>query len=242
MDMGSMTTSGTMNMATPTMTAAASSSSTASMDMDMDMDMGGGCQINMLWNWYTVDACFISSSWHITSKGMFAGSCIGVILLAILLEFLRRSVKEYDNYLVRKNASHSLVVSVASNDNENGRTSPKPDQTSAGKLPSVKPVASNGYRPKPLEQAVRAFLHTAQFVVAYFLMLLAMYYNGYIIICIFIGAYIGSFIFQWEKLGGGQQTSAAKEATFRKGYVNEVKYEELVLTITRYTTLHYTGG
>jgi len=27
-----------------------------------------------------------------------------------------------------------------------------------------------------------------------------MYYNGYIIICIFIGTYIGSFIFQWETL------------------------------------------
>ena len=31
---------------------------------------------------------------------------------------------------------------------------------------------------------------------------LAMYYNGYIIICIFIGAYLGSFIFHWEPLGG----------------------------------------
>jgi copper transporter 1 len=29
-----------------------------------------------------------------------------------------------------------------------------------------------------------------------------MYYNGYIIICIFLGAYIGSFIFHWEPLGG----------------------------------------
>lgn len=28
-----------------------------------------------------------------------------------------------------------------------------------------------------------------------------MYYNGYFIICIFIGAYLGSFIFQWETLG-----------------------------------------
>ncbi|OTB17474.1 hypothetical protein K445DRAFT_57242 [Daldinia sp. EC12] len=149
----------------------------------------------MLWNWYTVDACFISSSWHITSKGMFAGSCIGVILLAILLEFLRRSVKEYDSYLIRKNVSNGLV------------------STFAGGLPSVNSASGNGYRPKLFEQAIRAFLHTAQFVVAYFLMLLAMYYNGYIIICIFIGAFIGSFIFQWEKLGGGQQTSAAKEAT-----------------------------
>ncbi|KAI0853560.1 Ctr copper transporter family-domain-containing protein [Daldinia vernicosa] len=212
MDMGSMTTSSTMNMATPTMAAATSSSSTAT--MDMDMGMGGGCKINMLWNWYTVDACFISSSWHITSKGMFAGSCIGVILLGILLEFLRRSVKEYDNYLVRKSASHGLVVPVVSNDsNEDGRTSPKPSQTPTGVAPLINPTAGNGYRPTLIEQAIRAFIHTAQFVVAYFLMLLAMYYNGYIIICIFIGAYIGSFIFQWEKLGGGQQTSAANEAT-----------------------------
>ena len=29
-----------------------------------------------------------------------------------------------------------------------------------------------------------------------------MYYNGYIIICIFIGAYLGSFVFHWEPLGG----------------------------------------
>lgn len=32
---------------------------------------------------------------------------------------------------------------------------------------------------------------------------LAMYYNGYIIICIFLGAYIGAFIFHWEHLDGG---------------------------------------
>lgn len=30
---------------------------------------------------------------------------------------------------------------------------------------------------------------------------LAMYYNGYIIICIFIGAFVGAFVFQWEVLG-----------------------------------------
>jgi len=39
-----------------------------------------------------------------------------------------------------------------------------------------------------------------QFAVAYFIMLLAMYYNGYIIICIFIGAWIGAFGFSWETI------------------------------------------
>jgi copper transporter 1 len=54
----------------------------------------------MLWNWYTIDACFLSSSWKITSNGMFAGSCIGVILLVMFLEFLRRLGKEYDRYIL----------------------------------------------------------------------------------------------------------------------------------------------
>lgn len=28
-----------------------------------------------------------------------------------------------------------------------------------------------------------------------------MYYNGYFIICIFIGAYLGAFVFSWESVG-----------------------------------------
>lgn len=28
-----------------------------------------------------------------------------------------------------------------------------------------------------------------------------MYFNGYVIISIFIGAFLGSFVFQWERLG-----------------------------------------
>ena len=60
-------------------------------------------ETQMLWNWNTVDACFISSTWKITSAGMFAGSCIGVILLVMFLELLRRCVKEFDRYLLRKN-------------------------------------------------------------------------------------------------------------------------------------------
>ncbi|KAK3071352.1 Copper Transporter integral membrane protein that functions in high affinity copper transport [Teratosphaeriaceae sp. CCFEE 6253] len=52
-----------------------------------------------------------------------------------------------------------------------------------------------------LQQAVRTLLHMLQFAVAYLIMLLAMYYNGYVIISIFIGAYVGSFVFGWQSLG-----------------------------------------
>ena len=51
------------------------------------------------------------------------------------------------------------------------------------------------------EQVVRAGLYTAQFSVAYLIMLLAMYYNGYVIICIFVGAFVGFFVFSWDAAG-----------------------------------------
>ncbi|KAJ5684340.1 uncharacterized protein N7477_000685 [Penicillium maclennaniae] len=63
---------------------------------------------------------------------------------------------------------------------------------------SYRPCVMEPYRPSAVEQIVRAFMHMLQFAVAYFIMLLAMYFNGYIIICIFIGAFLGSLIFSWE--------------------------------------------
>ena len=113
----------------------------------------------MLWNWNTIDSCFLASSWKITSTGVFAGSCIGVVLLVISLEMLRRGVKEYDRFLISKHiksqASRGIPKSIA-------------DEGSVG--PACVANA-NGYRPTILEQTVRALLHTLQFAVAYFVML-----------------------------------------------------------------------
>lgn len=180
-----------MDMTKNTTTMTPSANTTSSGGMSGMGGMGGNCKISMLWNWYTIDSCFIASSWRITSEGMFAGSCIGVILLVMSLEFLRRSVKEYDRFLLRQHASANA------------------SKTSSGSPAPVPP-----FRPNFFQQAIRALLHMVQFAVAYFVMLLAMYYNGYIIICIFIGAYLGAFVFQWETFTpGGDQTSAAREAT-----------------------------
>jgi copper transporter 1 len=162
----------------------------------------------MLWNWNVIDACFISESWQIKSKGMFAGSCIGVILLVMALEFLRRLSKEYDRFIVKQHAAKFQESSASTT--TAARPAVPADVTKTG-LESVNsrelacPVRSAmpPFRPSVFQQAVRALIHMVQFAVAYFVMLLAMYYNGYFIICIFIGAYLGSFIFQWETLSVG---------------------------------------
>ncbi|GAQ07175.1 copper transport protein CTR3 [Aspergillus lentulus] len=235
--MASMTSTMTMAMsATSTASAAMSTGSSHSMG---GMDMGGmdgmhSCKISpltsptvqMLWNWYTIDSCFLSSQWHNTSRGMFAGSCIGVICLVICLEFLRRVGREYDAFIVRRahlrrqylSATASSQGLTRATDTDADASAENSQETTRG----VQGVASKGapqticsafedktpVRPTLIEQLVRALLHMLQFAVAYFVMLLAMYFNGYIIICIFIGAFLGSFIFSWEPLNLQKENDA----------------------------------
>lgn len=152
----------------------------------------------MLWNWYTVDACFISSTWRITSSGMFAGSCIGVILLVMVLEGLRRASQEYDGYIVRSHvppATNAAIRSYSDSDSDANNTK------SSGQAAVSAVTPARRFRPTVVQQAMRSLLHMLQFAVAYFVMLLAMYYNGYFIICILIGAFLGAFVFSWTTMG-----------------------------------------
>ncbi|KAI1827848.1 Ctr-domain-containing protein [Xylaria intraflava] len=173
------------------------------------MDMGGmggmsdasskPCKISMLWNWNTVDACFLSEKWQVRSEGGFAALCIGVIFIVMLLELLRHAAKQYDLYLIDQKKKQAALA--AQNENPpNASASPTAGPKEQEVVTQAPVTASTPFRPVIYQQAIRALLHTLQFATAYWIMLLAMYYNGYIIICIFIGAFIGSFIFQWERL------------------------------------------
>ncbi|KAI9678221.1 MAG: Copper Transporter integral membrane protein that functions in high affinity copper transport [Caeruleum heppii] len=200
-----MTTPSTASMvmtssATAAAAAAAATGSPAAMGGGMDMGGGkgpGACKISMLWNWYTIDSCFIARSWHVRSNGAFAGSCIGVILLVLSLELLRRSQREFDRYL--RQSSTPVQSDTGSGSDESGTVKGSRIRVAAfGR-------SSSGGGPAPhlkvWQQAVRSLLFMLQFAVGYFVMLLAMYYNGYIIICIFIGAFFGAMIFQWDTFG-----------------------------------------
>jgi copper transporter 1 len=132
----------------------------------------------------TSSSGFISDTWQVTSGGMFAGSCIGVISLVISLEFLRRVQREYDGWIARKdrkmiadyNRRHDLDASSGSSvQNSNGK----------GPIVSTPPVTASVSAPPRVDrptllqrQVIRSLLHMVQFGVAYFIMLLAMYFNG----------------------------------------------------------------
>ena len=132
------------------------------------------------------------------------------------LAFLRRLHRTYDAAIVRGSMRRGRGVVASAGSAKDGSRGNKlgsakgdvfesgeievHNHTSEELLPGVveRRVRS---RPSLLQQAVRAALHMVEFAVAYFIMLLAMYYNGYIIICILIGAFLGYFAFDWEDLG-----------------------------------------
>lgn len=165
---------------------------------------------------------FISTSWRITSNGMFAGTCIGVILLVMSLEFLRRLMREYDAYVLRQNIKNRREAALALSQESSSCCSEETEK--AGASATLRAIGSRRTSNNTLfqRQIIRAVLHMVTFGVAYLVMLLAMYYNvslqlsiacekvvlmiscqGYIIFSILIGAFLGAFMFSWDQLDKG---------------------------------------
>lgn len=95
------------------------------------------------------------------------------------LEFLRRASREYDAYIIRQHqATNPPPAARGPSESDSDTKGPTVQATAS---PAPRP---SSYRPSLLQQAVRSLLHMLQFAVAYFIMLLAMYFNGYIIISI----------------------------------------------------------
>ena len=100
---------------------------------------------------------------------MFAGSCIGVILLVVSLEFLRRLSREYDRFILRQH-QRGLPGNVP----HSGSTSTSEGGADKGAVATTARPVNCGpqyFRPNLMQQAVRALLHMMQFAVAYFVML-----------------------------------------------------------------------
>ncbi|GAA6019607.1 hypothetical protein JCM11491_002821 [Sporobolomyces phaffii] len=146
------------------------------------MDMSeGSCKISMIWNWNTIDACFISKQWRIRSTGDYVGSLIGIFFIVVALEMVRRFGRDYDRkirsaYYRRETAALAAVAK-----------SSKSDLPASALVPAP-------FCPSYAQQMIRSAFYGISFGTAYILMLLAMSYNGGVILAIFAGGAVGHFI------------------------------------------------
>ncbi|KAI0339889.1 Ctr copper transporter [Trametopsis cervina] len=156
------------------------------------------CTMHMLWNTQIEDTCIVFESWHISSKQAFFFSCLAVMALGVLYEWLREVQKIADRKIAAtlsaqgkgKARSGGLVSS---------RDSPEIDSEEAGLLTGlpVLKVGSGTAIPFTM-RASRAIFYGAQVFLSFFLMLVFMTYNAYLILATVAGAALGHYIFNGQ--------------------------------------------
>lgn len=231
-------------------------------DSLLKMSMGGAssnghtktCKISMLWNWYTIDTCFIARSWRNDTRGKFAGSCIGCFLLVFIAQWLNRVSRQFDMELAKRRKLKYL----AKRRDESLSSSPQ-SSLDDGLLQDLMTIASEPdwktsfialgktmshawyfnfvnknnsdlleqslssccydsfeVYPSLLDHVLRALVFTLQWGLSYIIMLLFMYYNGYIIISCLLGALFGRFFFNYEPLARCGGSSAMTDVAHDK--------------------------
>ncbi|KAF9793444.1 copper transporter [Thelephora terrestris] len=147
------------------------------------------CKMWMLWNTQIIDTCVVFKSWHIHSNAQFVLSCIAIVLLGVFFEWLRVYAKRVDRKILAKEGKVRLASSREGS-RERGESSPKLLDISR---------ASKVYR---------SILYAIIVFISFFLMLVFMTYNAYLILATVVGAGIGHYLFSDFGLEGGDKGMA----------------------------------
>lgn len=171
------------------------------------MDKGPTCSVHMLWNTQIEDTCIVFKQWHISSRFVFALSFLAIIFISLGYEYLRAYQRSVD-WRIAQALSRGKGRDKGS---VSGRSSPElsgQDFEAAGLL-SGRPKKLAAGTPVPFyPRVLRATLYGIQIFVSFFLMLVFMTYNAYLILAVVLGAATGHFVFGAEMdvevvLGGG---------------------------------------
>lgn len=224
------------------------------MHMGNSPNSRGECRISMLWNWYTINTCFISRTWRNDTVAKFGGSCFGCFLLVFTAQWLNRVARQFDIELLRRHRLKHLARLQSERDVSSEEVKGSVDSDFPGYLCSLakesdwkttlmvigKTMSHKWYTnfvgrqyetelerqlldgslglssdiyPTLLDHVIRASIFTVQWTLSYFIMMLFMYYNGYIIICCILGALFGRIFFNYEVLGtcGGTNITVAHD-------------------------------
>ncbi|ORX99321.1 Ctr-domain-containing protein [Basidiobolus meristosporus CBS 931.73] len=157
----------------------------------------GMCSMQMVFNWQYNNLCVVFSGWRITSAGIMAASCIGIILIAFIHEYIRRAARQLDNHIVIKNSKN--ITPVAVSEVVEKSESPIPGDY-YGRTRVLLQITW-------LQQFYRSLLYALQVLVSFFLMLVFMTFNGYLMFSTIIGAALGFLVFARDGITSGKELS-----------------------------------
>ncbi|KAF1996239.1 Ctr copper transporter [Amniculicola lignicola CBS 123094] len=153
------------------------------MDHSMGHDMPGmghgpQCNMNMLFTWSTKDLCIVFRGWHINGMGSLIVSLLAIVLMTAGYEAVREVSRRYD-------ASSKAALE--------GRRSG--DDTTNESSSLLYPGRLAGRGDEQRVKIIKAVLYAVQVFYSFFIMLLFMTYNGWVMLAVAVGAFVGYLLF-----------------------------------------------
>ncbi|KAH9935771.1 Ctr copper transporter [Fomitopsis serialis] len=155
------------------------------------MDMDPMCSMNMIWNTQIEDTCVVFKWWHVRSTAGFVASFFAIVALGVLYEWLRVAARDADRLIAKRLVAEGKGKARI----RSGRATPESDSEAAGLLGGERAARKVGTPLPFLPRVTRAVLYGVQVFLSFFLMLVFMTYNAYLILAVIAGAAIGHFVF-----------------------------------------------
>jgi len=145
--------------------------------------MGDRCSMNMLFTWDTNNLCIVFRQWHIRSTAGLIFSLLAVVALGAGYEALREGIRRYERSVDKR-----------------AETAPRDPGTETA------PLWAGQNRAEVTRRAhiIKSLLYGIQNFYAFMIMLVFMTYNGWVMISVSVGAFVGYLLF-------GGSTTATKE-------------------------------
>ncbi|KAI8394061.1 Ctr copper transporter family-domain-containing protein [Radiomyces spectabilis] len=160
-------------------------------------DMSDMCNMNMIFNWQVKNVCVVFEWWHIhTALGLLL-SCAAVFAIAAGYEYLRVYASSLDQRYKLANAKKQAAGNAARID------SSEPSE-SEGLLHGF---TKDGPSLSKQQAIMRSVMYAFLMAISFWLMLVFMTYNGYLMIATILGAGFGHYFFGQGRLNANRSIS-----------------------------------
>ncbi|KAL1633176.1 copper transpport protein [Neofusicoccum ribis] len=131
--------------------------------------------MNMLFTWDTTDLCIVFRGWHVGSTWSLLVSLVGVVVLCAGYELVREASRRYEASVAARQGGVKI----------GGSGVPAPGRA----------VVAWSAREEKRVKLIRAALYAVQVFYSFFIMLLFMTYNGWVMLAVAVGAFVGYLAF-----------------------------------------------
>ncbi|KAF2442140.1 Ctr copper transporter [Karstenula rhodostoma CBS 690.94] len=159
------------------------------------MDHGPKCNMNMLFTWDTTDLCIVFKGWHISGTGTLLLSLLAIVLLTAGYEAVREASRRYD--------AHAKQIAEGRSGGDDLSNAARADDESSSLLWPGRHGRA-GATTEQQTKVVKALFYAVQVFYSFFIMLLFMTYNGWVMLAVAVGAFVGYLLFS-----GGPPTKTA---------------------------------